>query len=169
MLRCAPAWLRLLLALSACLHLRWGVALTCCAPMLTSKPTPPQHQHQARRPPPLRPALPPIVQLATVEPLTGEQAAATPEQAAEDAERRRRAGEQLSELRRVVAAVLEDRAAARGGAEGMCGGELESLGSADMAEVPDEFLDPILMTIMTVRTPGSLALLPFGGWHDWRT
>lgn len=88
-------------------------------------------------------------QLHQAEPLTGEAGAPAGEEAGASASPRQRqqTEQQLRALRGAVDDLLARRGAAR---EAGGGGQLASVTSADLAEAPEEFLDPILQTIMEV-------------------
>lgn len=117
-----------------CMHMP-GVANTC----LCKRP----------RFTPCRMELPilPLLQLHQAEPLSGD-ASAAEEQGLSPKEQRRGIERQLQQLRSAIDAVLDSRAGGAGGASGS--GSAGGGTAADLADAPDEFLDPILMTLMQV-------------------
>ncbi|KAL4425495.1 hypothetical protein ABPG75_009511 [Micractinium tetrahymenae] len=98
------------------------------------------------------------VELSQVEPLSAEAAAAAVEAASEGgespADQRRRHEEHLRKLRDTVDGLLRHRAeaaaaaAARGGGGGGGGALPPAAHTHEQAEAPEEFLDPILQTLM---------------------
>ncbi|KAI7841821.1 hypothetical protein COHA_004350 [Chlorella ohadii] len=84
-------------------------------------------------------------ELHQAEPLSGD-ASAAEEQGLSPREQRRGIERQLQQLRSAIDAVLDSRAGGAGGASGS--GSAGGGTAADLADAPDEFLDPILMTLM---------------------
>lgn len=97
------------------------------------------------------------MQLHQAEPLSGD-AAAAEEQGLSPREQRRRIERQLQQLRSAIDAVVDSRAGGSG--EGGSSGAVGGSGAPDLADAPDEFLDPILMTLMQVG--GRAGMLPWG-------
>lgn len=104
------------------------------------------------------------MQLHQAEPLSGD-AAAAEEQGLSPREQRRAIEHQLQQLRGAIDAVLDSRAGDAGGASGS--GGAGGSGPAELADAPEEFLDPILMTLMQVAVlAGGQALCVVGVMCD---
>lgn len=106
----------------------------------------------------------PCLQLAQVEPLSAEAAAAAADRPEPPLGVECRVAADVQRLTQAVSALVAAREAAaasaggRGGAGGGDGGQVVPGGEdAEVAEVPEEYLDPILATLMQARAAAGMA------------